>query len=167
MKRNILSVVFNAQQALSDRRFTYALHIVTCPWLIIMGSGFDDLLTHSFTVTLNYNLLKQLTINDCLRLSPFFPGLRVSCLPLWLNSDLRLSHFYEWRKENHTRLSVYERITMTTDFWILFRLNLDWVTQSAACLPFTTSRLTEYRSLLPTVHVIAAYLFVRKRVLVP
>jgi hypothetical protein len=42
-----------------------------------MGFGLD-LLTLSFTVTLNYNQLQQLTINDCLRLALFFTGLRVS-----------------------------------------------------------------------------------------
>jgi hypothetical protein len=50
------------------------------PWLII--TGFElDLLTPSFTISLNHNQLKQLTINDFLRLSPFW--LNHDCL-LWL-----------------------------------------------------------------------------------
>jgi hypothetical protein len=32
----------------------------------------------SITITLNYNRLQQITIDDCLRLAPFLPGLRVS-----------------------------------------------------------------------------------------
>jgi hypothetical protein len=46
--------------------------------------GWLDLLTPSFTITLNYNNLQWLTINDCLRLALFLPGLRVSSLLLWL-----------------------------------------------------------------------------------
>jgi hypothetical protein len=44
--------------------------------------GWLDLLTPSFTITLTYNQLQQLTINDCLRLNPFW--LDCSCLLLWL-----------------------------------------------------------------------------------
>jgi hypothetical protein len=32
------------------------------------------------TITLNYNQVQQLTINDCQRLAPFLTGLRVSSL---------------------------------------------------------------------------------------
>jgi hypothetical protein len=46
--------------------------------------GWLDLLTHPFTITLNYNQLQQLTINDCLRLAPFLTGPRMSSLLLWL-----------------------------------------------------------------------------------
>jgi hypothetical protein len=38
--------------------------------------------TFTITITLNYNQLEQLTINDCLRLAPFLTGVRVSSLPL-------------------------------------------------------------------------------------
>jgi hypothetical protein len=39
--------------------------------------GWLVLLTPSFTITLNHNQLQQLTINDCLRLTPFLTGPRV------------------------------------------------------------------------------------------
>jgi hypothetical protein len=39
--------------------------------------GFTEI---SITSTLNYNQLWQLKINDCLRLTPFLTGLRVSSL---------------------------------------------------------------------------------------
>jgi hypothetical protein len=35
-----------------------------------------------FTITLNYNQVQQLTIDDSLRLIPFLTGLLVSSLPL-------------------------------------------------------------------------------------
>jgi hypothetical protein len=53
------------------------------------------LLTPSFIVLLNCNQLQQLTINDCLRLSPFW--LDYDCLLFysdWLVSDLRITHFW-------------------------------------------------------------------------
>jgi hypothetical protein len=53
-----------------------------------------------FTITLNHNQLQQLTINDCLRLAPFWLWTTtVFCLLLWLTwfwfmneSVFRLSH---------------------------------------------------------------------------
>jgi hypothetical protein len=61
--------------------------------------GWLDLLTPSFTVTLNYTQLQQLAISDCLRLAPFW--LDCDCLLFWssfycdlLGSDLRITHFW-------------------------------------------------------------------------
>jgi hypothetical protein len=44
--------------------------------------GWLYLLTSTFTISLNHNQLRQLTINDCLRLAPFW--LDHGWLPLWL-----------------------------------------------------------------------------------
>jgi hypothetical protein len=60
-------------------------------WLI----AFPDTL---FTITLYYNQLWRLTINDCLRLASFLTGLRVSSLLCdRLGSDLRIGHFFSFR----------------------------------------------------------------------
>jgi hypothetical protein len=62
-----------------------------------------DLLTPCFTVTLNYNQLQHLTINnDLLRLAPFLTRLWVSSSRLlfhfdWLGSDLRIGQFFSFR----------------------------------------------------------------------
>jgi hypothetical protein len=63
-------------------------NIVTCPgfaWLIITGSGLDDSTYWHFFH--NYTQLWQFTVNDCLRLAPFLPGLRVSSLLLWRTTN--------------------------------------------------------------------------------
>jgi hypothetical protein len=74
------------------------------PWWIKTGSVLDDLdlLTPSFTVTLNYNQLHQLTINACLKLTPFLTRIRMSSFQSffycdWLGSDLRIGHFFSVR----------------------------------------------------------------------
>jgi hypothetical protein len=69
-------------------------HVPGVPWLIIMGSELDDwIYWHCY-----YNQLQQLTISDCLRLAPFFTGLRVtSLLRYWLGSDLRVGHSSSFR----------------------------------------------------------------------
>jgi hypothetical protein len=61
-----------------------------------MGSWFDDwIYSHLFTIN---NQLRQLTVNDCLRLALFLAGLRVSSLLRdWLGSDLRIGHFFSFR----------------------------------------------------------------------
>jgi hypothetical protein len=129
--------------------------------------GWLDLLTPSSTVTLNYNQLQQLTIDDCLRLSPFLTGLRVYSLLLWLSSDLRIGQFYEWGMKSHMSSHLRtNHLRMATAFWLLFRLSHDWLerrlhsdwittTQWIMCPPFITLRRTEERSPFPTVHVIA------------
>jgi hypothetical protein len=80
--------------------------------------GLLDLLTPSFTITLNHNQLQQLIINDCLRLVPVW--LDYNCLLFscdWLGSDLRMN--YTWRntkdewmnphvRKNHEWLLVYD-----------------------------------------------------------
>jgi hypothetical protein len=55
-------------------------HASGLAWLIIMGSGLDDRIYWHFFY--NYNQLWQLTIDDCLRLVPFYTGARASSLPL-------------------------------------------------------------------------------------
>jgi hypothetical protein len=138
--------------------------------------GWLDLLTRSFTVPHNYNKLQQLTINDCLRFTPFFPGLPVSSLLLWLTWFwfTNWSLLQMWRMMNeeshmipHLRISclptqVRMKNEDLNDGCILTDCSSDSVTadQSHTCPPFITSRWTECRSLLPTVHVIA-------RVLIP
>jgi hypothetical protein len=49
-----------------DHGFMAAWRIMTGVWI-----GWLDLLTPSFTISLNYNQLQQLTITDCLRLAQF------------------------------------------------------------------------------------------------
>jgi hypothetical protein len=80
-------------------------HVSEVLWLIITGSGLNDWIycRLHFTITLNYNQLRQLTINDCLRLAQFLAGLRVSSLSLWLIWFLFSSHsllVYEYRVPN-------------------------------------------------------------------
>jgi hypothetical protein len=63
--------------------------------------GWLDLLTPSCTITLNYNQLQQLKINDCLRLAPFLTGLWVSSFNSffycdWLGYDLQIHHFFSF-----------------------------------------------------------------------
>jgi hypothetical protein len=62
--------------------------------------GWLDLFTACFTITLNYNQLEQLTIDDCLtRPIPYWTTSVFYCD--WLDSDLRIDHFfYEWRITN-------------------------------------------------------------------
>jgi hypothetical protein len=91
----------------------------------------------SITSTLTYNQLQQLTINDCLRLSPFHTGLRVSSLPMcdWLGSDLRISHFFSFRCPLVN--------TQTAEHWTLLRRNYDsltnaeWLTHQRTLLIWT------------------------------
>jgi hypothetical protein len=86
-------------------------YTVTFPGCMTSNNGFWigwlDLLTPSFTITLNYNHLIQLTVNDCLRLAPFLTGLRVSSLLLWLTWFWFTNHLRttkdEWRTKNHLR----------------------------------------------------------------
>jgi hypothetical protein len=75
-----------------------------------------DLLTFSFTITLNYNQLQQLTINDCLRFAPFCWTTAVfSSYCDWLGSDLRIGHFFSFRcplvntPQQNTQLFACER----------------------------------------------------------
>jgi hypothetical protein len=62
-------------------------------WRIIMGSGLDDWIYWHFYY--NYKQLRQLTINDCLRLAPFLIGPQASSLPLWrmMNDKSLLTHW--------------------------------------------------------------------------
>jgi hypothetical protein len=66
--------------------YTICCHVAVVPRLIIKGfwTRLLDFLTPQFTLTLNYNKLQQLTINDRLRPAPFLIGLRVFSLLLWL-----------------------------------------------------------------------------------
>jgi hypothetical protein len=76
-------------------------------------TGFIDT---PITITLNYNRLWQLTINDCLRLAPFLTELRVSSLHCdWLGFHLRIGHFISFRCP-----LVH---TPQLNFWILWRLS--------------------------------------------
>lgn len=77
------------------------------------------LLITSATNTLNYNPLQQLTISDCLSLSPFFTGLRLSFLLLWLT--------WFW----FTNYSILLRMTYES-----VRTNDEWITN-----PFFSARL--------------------------
>jgi hypothetical protein len=86
-------------------------HAMSTSWLWILlhvrGSvtnsngfwiGWFDLLTPSFTISLNYNQLQQLTIEDCL--PSLHSLLDYECLLSycdWLGSDLRIGHFYSFR----------------------------------------------------------------------
>jgi hypothetical protein len=90
--------------------------------------GWLDLLTPSFAVTLNYNQLYQITINDCLRLAPFLPELRVSSVLLWMAwfrfmnwSLLRMtnvdSHIISHLRMNHLRLSDWNDDCILTEFF--------------------------------------------------
>jgi hypothetical protein len=66
------------------------------PWLIITGFGLDDWIYRDFYY--NYNQLKQLIINECLRSAPFLTGIRASFFQCdWLGSDLRIGHFFSFR----------------------------------------------------------------------
>jgi hypothetical protein len=89
-------------------------HVFMAPWLIMRGFliGWLDLLTPSFTTSLNHNQLQQLTINDCLKLAPFLTGLRVSST----GSDLVLiyeSHNYKRRTTTESVLSLMLRPTVS------------------------------------------------------
>jgi hypothetical protein len=66
-------------------------HVSRIPWIIIMGSRFDDwIYWHFFTVTTNYNSSQSMT-------RPFLTGLRVSSLLRdWLGSNLRIGHFFSF-----------------------------------------------------------------------
>jgi hypothetical protein len=101
--------------------------------------GWLHLLMPSFTVTLNYNQLQQLTINDCLRLAPFLTGLQLSAvlvfLLLWLawfwftNYEWRLT--YEWMRSylysfrcllaNTPQLNT--QLNSITELWTLLRMS--------------------------------------------
>jgi hypothetical protein len=67
--------------------------------------GLDDWIYCPFLD--NYNKLQELTVNDCLRLTPFITGLRVSSLPLSLswfwftNRSVLLRMTYECRVRTH------------------------------------------------------------------
>jgi hypothetical protein len=94
------SVMMFTQSFRKIRQFFNILSRVRCS--VTNNNGFWigllDLLTSSCTITLNYNQLQQLTINDCLRLAPFLTGLWVSSLLRdWLGSDLRVGHFFSFR----------------------------------------------------------------------
>jgi hypothetical protein len=100
------------------------------------GSGLDDWIywPPSITITLNYNQLWQLTIGDCLRLAPFFTGLRVSSLLLWLtwfsfyesvassDSAVRWLPLHSWTM-NHDWIWVWVWVTLRATIlsWYSYR----------------------------------------------
>jgi hypothetical protein len=101
-------------------------------------TGWLDLLTPSFTTTLNFNQLQQLTITDCLRLATFFTGLRLSSflvfLLLWLSSDLRITHFWFTNGECRMTEFLFTRPLLWSSgnngkCWLLVRIrgNLCWI----------------------------------------
>jgi hypothetical protein len=71
----------------------------------------------------NYNKLRELTINDHLRLALFLTGLRESS-PLrdWLDSDVLVGHFFSLRCPMLTLHGWTLKYWIA--FWILLRLNL-------------------------------------------
>jgi hypothetical protein len=69
-----------------------------------------DLLTPFFIIILNHNQLQQLTINDCLRLAPFW--LDNDCLLLWLTWFWFTSH------------SLTSELRLTNHEWIVLSLSL-------------------------------------------
>jgi hypothetical protein len=97
-------------------------------WLILTGSGLDDLIYWHFDY--NCNQLRQLTISDCLRLTPVFTGLRVSSLPRdWLGSDLRVAHFFSFRCSPVSTPQLNMELLMTELQLTCDSLELNW-TQS-------------------------------------
>jgi hypothetical protein len=119
----------------------------------------------STTIILNYNHLQQLTPNECLRLAPFPPGLRVS--------------------SNVTDLvMIYESVTfsasvicwLTLHSWTLNSLTNDWLrnelvddsstTESINYLSsFYKSGRTDERPLPPTVRALVCFIRCHKNVL--
>jgi hypothetical protein len=80
--------------------------------------GFIDT---AITITLNYNQLYHLTINNCLGPAPFHTGLRVVSLLLWLTwfwFTTRSLLLHEWiRRTNHLRMNTLSQSQsyITTD----------------------------------------------------
>jgi hypothetical protein len=85
----------------------------------------------SITITLNYSRLQQFTINDCLRLAPFFTGLRVSYSLSSTVTDLFLIYESLTSFTNDERRITYERTTAA--FCLTNELN-----ELTNELPFTT-----------------------------
>jgi hypothetical protein len=68
-----------------------------------------------FAITLNYNHLQQLIVNDCLRLAPLLPGLRVSYCD-WLGSDLWISHLTKEEQLTNDFSFTNESLRLTSEF---------------------------------------------------
>jgi hypothetical protein len=114
----------------------------------------------SITTALYYNQLYQLTVDDCLRLAPFLAGLRVSSLPLWLCSDVRIGHLFIFRfplvntPQLKTELCYEYRMIELSHEW----LN-PWIHEWTL---FYNSGRTEQRSWPRTVRVLHCYsVFIR------
>jgi hypothetical protein len=85
--------------------------------------GWLDLLTPSFTITLNYNHNRWLPKT---RSISYWTTIIFYCD--WLGSDLRIGHFFSFRRPlvNTPQLKTQLRLTRTmTTFWLLFRLSND------------------------------------------
>jgi hypothetical protein len=99
-------------------------------------------------ITLNYIQVQQLTVDDRLTLSPFFSGLRVSSFLLWLTWFWFTNRSLLLRTTNDERRLHSDWITIHN--LLLF---YEWITTDYVS-PLITPGRTEYRSVLPTVHVI-------------
>jgi hypothetical protein len=123
------------------------------------GIGWLDLVTPSFTVSLNHTQLQQLTISDCLRHAPFW--LDYECLPfhsvwlgsdlrntnewlgswfsfllrlLWTMTDLRLNHEWPPRCELRMNAFLFERPHVESSGICCLRLSMDTFVASAATI---------------------------------
>jgi hypothetical protein len=111
------------------------LSCVSVPWLIITGSGLDDLIYWRLLYNYNqYNSSQTMTV----WLDPILTGLRVPSLPLWLtwfwftNRSLQLpfSAGEHSTAEQLTQLSSTTEMNSWTAFWILLRLNVESISPS-------------------------------------